>query len=279
MQGDPKIDSSPAKAEEQFKSHIGFKKEKEKFKDYVELYLSTKGEFCPNKEIICYSGAPGMGKTTFVQTLNQAMGRGELQIISCAGLKEFKDYSILGDENKPSLVARAIKESGCKNPIILLDELEKIKDEQIQRDLITLFRLYKNEEGAKKKEYQSKKLFDKYYQMEIELDHITFFATVNYPQDLVPLLKKEVKMRSLEDYTYEEKVAILKLKKQEIEASIKKIYGEEKEIIPEEIITELPKHIKEAGVRQAERALQKIKKEYITAKETNQPFSLGNPKE
>jgi putative protein kinase ArgK-like GTPase of G3E family len=69
------------------------------------LYLSTRGEFCPNKEVICYAGAPGMGKTTFVQTLNRAMGRGKLQIISCAGLKEFKDYSILGDENKPSLVA------------------------------------------------------------------------------------------------------------------------------------------------------------------------------
>src|SRR6185312_7099023 len=103
-------------------------------------------------------------------------------------------------------------------PIILLDELEKVEDEQVQRDLIKLFGLYKNKEGVEKKEYHSKKLFDKYYQMDIELDHITFFATVNFPQNLVPLLKNEVKMRSLENYTYEEKVAILELKKKEIEA-------------------------------------------------------------
>ncbi|MEG7978588.1 MAG: hypothetical protein NY202_01345 [Mollicutes bacterium UO1] len=101
----PKVNSSPEEAEKKFESHIGFTKEKKKFKDYVELYLETGGNFCPTKEIICYSGEPGTGKTTFVQTLNQAMGRGELQIIPCAGIKKFNDYSILGDENKPSLVA------------------------------------------------------------------------------------------------------------------------------------------------------------------------------
>ncbi|CAG8654447.1 8268_t:CDS:2, partial [Ambispora gerdemannii] len=182
----PKVNSSPEKAEKQFESHIGFTKEKKKFKDYVELYVETGGNFCPTKEIICYSGEPGTGKTTFVQTLNQAMGRGKLQIIPCAGIKKFNDYSILGDENKP----------------------KKIEDEQIQRDLIKLFDLYQNKEGEDKKEYKSKKLFDKYYQMEIELDHITFFATVNFPQDLVPLLKNGVVMRGIESGSALEKALL-----------------------------------------------------------------------
>nr|CAG8442415.1 7930_t:CDS:2 [Entrophospora candida] len=113
--------------------------------------------------------------------------------------------------------------------------------------------MYKNEEGGKQKE-ESKKLFDKYYQMDIELDHISFFATVNYPQDLVPLLKNGVDMRVLEDYTNQEKEQILRLKKEEIEQEIKKMnYGEEKDIIPEKIIEELPNYIREDGIRQAER--------------------------
>lgn len=284
-----KILSNPLKkndsgedAKEKLNSHIGFKREKEKFGDHVYLYSAVKdGKFHPKREIICYAGAPGTGKTTFVKTLNEAMGRGELQTVACAGLKEFKDYSILGDENKPSLVAWAIKQNGYKNPIILLDELEKISDEQVQRDLIELFKMYVNKkEGKEEQETTSKKLFDKYYQMDIELDHITFFATVNYPNQLVPAFKNEVEMRKLEDYSDKDKEAILKLKKQEIEAEIKKLYPEQKkEIIPAEIIKELPKYIKEKGIRQAERVLYKIKKEYIDARENGREFSLGNPKE
>src|SRR5438128_407784 len=77
----------------------------------------------------------------------------------------------------------------------------------IQKDLIKIFDLYKNEGKS-----ESKKLFDKYYQMDIELDHITFFATVNYPEKLSPLLKLGVNMRTLEDYSNEDKQAILRLK-------------------------------------------------------------------
>jgi ATP-dependent Lon protease len=138
--------------------------------------------------------------------------------------------------------------------------------------------MYKNEEGGKQKE-ESKKLFDKYYGMEIELDHISFFATVNYPKDLVPLLKNSVDMRVLEDYTNEEKKAILRLKKAEIEEEIKATYREEKDIIPEGIIEELPNYIREDGIRQAERVLYKIKKEYIVARESGEKFELGEPQQ
>jgi ATP-dependent Lon protease len=101
-----KKNDSGEDAKKKLDSHIGFQREKEKFGNYVYLYSAVKDDkFHPDREIICYAGAPGTGKTTFVKTLNRAMGRGELQIIPCAGLKEFKDYSILGDENKPSLVA------------------------------------------------------------------------------------------------------------------------------------------------------------------------------
>jgi ATP-dependent Lon protease len=131
--------------------------------------------------------------------------------------------------------------------------------------------MYKNEVGGEQKK-ESRKLFDKYYQMNIELDHISFFATVNYPKELVPLLKNGVNMRVLEDYTDEEKKAILRLKKEEIEKEI----GED--IIPEEIIKELPNYIKEDGIRQAERVLYKIKKQYITARENGEKFDLGNPR-
>src|SRR2546423_3852984 len=99
-----KYNGSPEGAEKILKDHIGYENEKNKFLSYVYLYSETKGNFCPNQEIICYAGAPGTGKTTFVQTLEKATGR-PLISVAFAGLKEFENYSILGDENKPSLVA------------------------------------------------------------------------------------------------------------------------------------------------------------------------------
>jgi|SRR4051794_10356123 ATP-dependent Lon protease len=100
-----KVNPSAEDAKKTLEKQIGFKREKDKFSNYVYLYSIAKEKFKPEREVICYAGAPGTGKTTFVKLLSKAMGRGKLQTIACAGLKEFKNFSILGDENKPSLVA------------------------------------------------------------------------------------------------------------------------------------------------------------------------------
>ncbi|WNE40429.1 MAG: Lon protease [Mycoplasmataceae bacterium] len=266
---------TPKDIKKKFDSHIGFEKEKDKFADYVYLYLETGGNFRPYKEVTCYVGAPGTGKTSFVRALSKVTGR-PIEIISCAGLKDFKDYSILGSKDKPSLIAWTFEKNKCKNPIILFDELEKVEEgSEIQKDLIKLFNIYKNEKGEENKE-----LSDAYYDINIELDHISFFATVNYSENLAPLLKKNVTMYSLEDYKPEEKVKILNLKKAEIEKSIQAIYGREaKNFIPDELIEELPNYIKEDGIRQSERVLFKIGEEYIFAKEKGQDFKIENSKQ
>jgi len=182
-----------------FESHIGYEKDKDNFITYTYLYSESGGKFRPVREVICYAGAPGTGKTSFINTLRDATGR-KLKTIPCAGLKEFNDYSILGDENKPSLVAWAINESKCKNPIILLDELEKVTDENIQHQLQELFENYIN-----KGENESKEIFDEHYNEKINLDHVTFFATVNYLDQLSPQLKNVIKMRRLGKYSKEKK--------------------------------------------------------------------------
>nr|CAG8459906.1 1255_t:CDS:10 [Entrophospora candida] len=120
--------NSGENAKQILEKYIGFQREKDKFENYVYLYAAVKDDkFHPKKEIICYSGAPGTGKTTFVKTLKDAMGV-EIELISCTGLKDSSEFSILGDENKP------------------------IQDEQVQRDLKKLFELYLNKEGQDKGE-------------------------------------------------------------------------------------------------------------------------------
>src|SRR6185312_10755957 len=261
-----KVSNDIEKADANLKKHIGFDKEKKTFLGHFKVYAMTQGRFWPEREVVCYSSAPGMGKTTFVQNLANAMGR-DCEPISLAGFKESGEYSILGDEKKPSLVAWAIKKRGSKNPVILLDELEKVEDKEIQKHLIQLFKDYK----------EGKKFTDKYFQTEIDLSHITFFATVNYIDDLDLELKKEIDITELLDFTDEEKEKILKMKAEDINEK----YPEKKGgIITKEVIKEILKQIKEVGVRQAERALRKIEEEYIYTKSNNEKFTVTeNPSE
>ncbi|KLL01551.1 MAG: lon protease [Mycoplasmataceae bacterium RC_NB112A] len=253
-----KYQKSPAEAEKILAAHIGFEKEKAWFKDQVYLYSATQGNFTPVREAICYVGPPGTGKTTFVYRLSKATGR-PCQTIACAGQSEFNQFSVLGTKNKPSLVAWAIKKSGCRNPLILLDELEKTSNPQILKDLIKLLILYR----------QKEKLFDPYFQTEIDLSQITFFATVNYAEKLPLLLANCFLIRKLEKFAPQEKKLILTDKSRQLE----KEWGTaEGEIIPLELISKLS-YFPEEGVRQSEAILHQVLKEWILWK--NDPFNQG----
>ncbi|CAJ0847573.1 2816_t:CDS:2 [Entrophospora sp. SA101] len=210
-----KIFSDVQEAQKRINNHIGFKKEKEKFLENVRYYILFQGKLRPKREITCYSGPPGVGKTTFVQTLKNATGR-PLEIVPCAGLADPAEYSIL----------------------------EKVKNEKIQADLIKLF-----EDFTKKGTY-----FDPYFQQEIDLKFLDFFAAVNYDEKLATKLKDKVNLKRLLGYDEKEKMQILQKKRAEMQKS----YNLKK------------------GVRKLEQACHKIIEEYIYAKQTNKKAFQGD---
>ncbi|KLL03204.1 MAG: ATP-dependent protease La [Mycoplasmataceae bacterium CE_OT135] len=261
-----KIFSDTQEAQKKINEHIGFKKEKEKYLESVRYYILFQGQLRPKREITCYSGPPGVGKTTFVQTLKKATGR-PLEIIPCAGLDNPPEYSILGDKNKPSLVAWAIMKKNCKNPFILLDELEKVKNEKIQADLIKLF-----ENFVEKGTY-----FDPYFQQEIDLKFLDFFAAVNYDEKLATKLKDKVNLIRLLGYDEKEKMQILQKKRAEMQKSYNLEKDEIEKVLTDNILKFLINTwIQEKGVRKLEQACHKVVEEYIYAKQTNQQAFQGD---
>ena len=258
--------NTEGEAEKILAKQIGFAKEKKELLKHLKFYQLFAGNFRSPGKVICYSGAPGTGKTTFIQIWAEAMGR-PLHLIPCSILaSEAVNFSITGQSNKPSLVAWAIKESGCKNPVILLDELEKVKDEKAQAELIKFF------QKVSEKEQKKRKFVDPYFQTEIDLSQLTFFATVNYPERLATKLKGEVDLKELISYNPAEKRQILLQKCQEIQEDYQLKKEEAEKLFPAETLEFLIEWIQEEGVRKTEQALRKIAKEHLLAKENGQIF-------
>jgi ATP-dependent Lon protease len=259
-----------------FDSHIGYSDEKSRFKEYNFFYYFTNGNFFPKRNVVCYYGPPGTGKTTFVNVVAKSTGR-DLIIVSCSGSNSFENFSILGDENKPSLIYHAIEKSESNNPIIVFDELEKVEENsEIQKDLITLFELYKND-GEEK----SKVFHDKFSNVKICLDKFNFFATVNYLEMLVPLLKNEILIENLGEYCREDKLRILEIKSREIDKIFKDLFlKDKKNIISQEIVALIPDYIHESGIRRSEGVLKKISKDFIYnfAIKRNDEYCIEDPK-
>lgn len=105
----------------------------------------------------------------------------------------------------------------------MLDELEKAEDSKIQKELIQLFKDYK----------EGKKIKDEYFDKEIDLSQVTFFATVNYLENLAPALKNEVEVNRLPDFNRDEKIKILEMKVKEINDR------HQKKIIPKKFVKKL----------------------------------------
>lgn len=235
--------------------HIGYTEEKNYFITNIDLYLNKNPDIRLHRKVICLAGPPGTGKTTFVQTLANAMKR-ELYLVSCAGLKLSDEFSLLGDEEKKSIVARAILKTEKKNPIILFDELEKAEDLEVQRQLISLFEKFERGE-----------IFtdDYYSDTRFDLKEISFLVAVNFLEDLAPSLRNKIELKELKGYKNEEKRRILKLK---AEAFVKKydLEKERKEIFDKAIEFLVKERIQEKGVRKLELVLRRVFIEYIYQK-------------
>jgi ATP-dependent Lon protease len=203
------------------KHHYGMKEVKDRFLEYISV-LKLKQQNYQNQDfrapILLLVGLVGTGKTTFGSALSEALER-KLVRIPFGGIgsaKELRGYSRLVLGSEPGRVVKGLCEAGVRNPVILLDEIDRASDEANQEIMGVLVELL---DPA-----QNHAFVDAYIDYPVDLSKTIFIATANNTSRLTTAVMDRLEKIDMPSYTDQEKMVIAKdyiLPKLLIEAGLK----------------------------------------------------------
>ena len=236
-------------------THYGMKKAKERVIEYIAVKSIANEVSSP---IICLVGPPGVGKTTFAESISQALNRNFVKI-SLGGMSDSAELvghrrAYIG--SNPGKIVTSLIKCGSNNPVFLLDEVDKLKKDYKGDPASTLLDILDVS--------QNKRFTDNYIDEEIDLSKILFILTANDITNIPPALLDRLEIIELTGYTDSEKLFISEnyliptsLRKHGLKNTIIKF--EEPAI--KKIINE---YTSESGVRELERDINKIVRKVIT---------------